>query len=144
MGKINVGRVIAGGLVAGLIINIVESVMNFTVLADLMRDLNAKMGVGEPGGGAIAGYILLGFVLGFLVAWTYAAVRPRLGAGPATAAKAGLVVWLAACAVPTVSWHLMGAFGAHVTLIVLAYTLVEMVVAALAAGVIYKEHGPAM
>jgi len=143
MSSMNVGRVIGGGLVAGIIINVVESVMNLTVLADAMGDLYGKMGIGEPGGAAIGGFMVLGFVLGLLVAWTYAAVRPRLGAGPGTAIVAGLAVWTGTSVVPIVGWLLMGMFPVSLGLVFLGYTLVELVVGALVAGAIYKESGAA-
>ncbi len=37
--------------------------------------------------------VLATFALGIMAVWTYAAIRPRLGAGVGTAACAGLLVW---------------------------------------------------
>ena len=34
------------------------------------------------------------FALGVLAVWTYAAIRPRFGAGPKTAVCAGFAVWV--------------------------------------------------
>jgi hypothetical protein len=144
MAGMNVGRVIAGGIAAGIVINVVEGIMNTVVLGDAMRDMYAKMGVQEPAGSAIVVYMVLAFVLGFVVAWVYAAVRPRLGAGPRTAAIAGIVVWLTAGLVPVVGWYIMGMLTTWLLFVFLGYTLVELVAGALVAGVIYQEHGPAM
>lgn len=144
MTRMNVGRVVAGGIAAGIVINVVESIMNLAVLGEAMQEMYASMGVPEPGGSAIAGYIVLAFVLGFLLAWLYAAVRPRLGAGPRTAAIVGCVVWVAAGVVPTVGWYLMGGLGTWLLAMFLGYTLVEFVAGALVAAFIYREHGPAM
>jgi hypothetical protein len=140
----NVGRVITGGIAAGILINVVESIMNVAVLGDAMRDMYARMGVPEPGGGALVGYIVLGFVLGFALAWLYAAVRPRLGAGPRTAVIAGLFVWVAASLVPVVGWFLMGMADTGMLFVMLGYTLVEFVAGGLVAGAIYREHAPPM
>jgi hypothetical protein len=140
----NVGRVIAGGIATGIVINVVEGIMNMAVLGDAMRDMYARMGVPQPGGGAVVGFIVLGFVLGFALAWLYAAVRPRLGAGPRTAVIAGLFVWVAAGVVPVIGWFLMGMLGTGLLFVFLGYTLVEFVAGGLVAGAIYKEHGPAM
>jgi hypothetical protein len=142
MAGINAGRVIGGGLVAGLIINVVESIMNAVVLADDMMDVYAKIGVGEPGGGAIAGFLVLGFVLGFLIAWTYAAVRPRFGPGPRTAIMVAVAVWVAACLVPITGWMLLGAYPTGLGSIGLVYGFVEFLLAALAAGALYQEALP--
>lgn len=144
MAGMNVGRVIAGGIAAGVVINVVEGIMNTVVLGDAMRDMYAKMGVSEPAGSALVVYMVLAFVLGFVVAWLYAAVRPRLGAGPRTAALTGVVVWLAAGVVPVVGWYVMGMLTTGLLFVFLGYTLVELVAGALVAGVVYKEHGPAM
>ena len=38
-------------------------------------------------------FVLIDLLLGLLIVWVYAAVRPRLGPGPATAMKAALVVF---------------------------------------------------
>jgi hypothetical protein len=139
MAAINTGRVIVGGLVAGLIINVVEFVMNGIVLAGDMQALYAKMGVVEPGSGAMVGFVLVGFVLGLLLAWLYAAVRPRLGAGPKTAAVAALVLWLGAGLVPIAGWMLMGIYPMRLGIIGLVYSLVEFLIAGQAAGAMYQE-----
>jgi len=140
----NAGRVVAGGIAAGVVINVVEGIMNVAVLGDAMREMYATMGFPEPGAGALAGYMVLAFVLGFLLAWLYAAVRPRLGPGPGTAVIVGCAVWVAAGVVPIVGWYLMGAIGTGLLFVFLGYTLVEFVAGALVAGFTYREHGPAM
>jgi len=141
MAGINMGRVIVGGLIAGVIVNAVEFIMNIVVLADDMRAWYAELGIAEPGGTAIGGFVVLGFVLGLLLAWTYAAIRPRFGPGPATAIKAGLAVWIGACAVPVVGWMLMDmGIPTRVGIIMLAYPLVELVLGAWAAAALYREE----
>lgn len=143
MGAINAGRVIGGGLAAGLVINLVEFIMNMFVLADDWSVVYERMGVPEPGGSAVAGFVILGFVLGLLIAWVYAAIRPRFGAGPGTAVKAGLAVWVGAVVVPIVGWLLMGSVPTNLGIISLIYGLVEIVLGALVAGRMYQEGGGA-
>jgi hypothetical protein len=145
MAAINTGRVIVGGLVAGLIINVVEFVMNMFVLAGDMKAVYENMGIAEPGGAAIGVYVVLAFVLGLLLAWLYAAIRPRFGAGPKTAAIAALALWLGAALVPTVGWVMMGTYPGRLAIIGLVYGFVEYLIGALAAGAIYREGAaPAM
>jgi hypothetical protein len=145
MSAINTGRMIGGGLLAGLIINVVEFIMNMFVIADDWKEVYASMGLAEPGGSAIIGYVVLAFILGLLIAWVYAAIRPRFGAGPGTAFKAGLAVWVGACFFPSVGWALMGGIPINLVIITLVYTLVEVVLGALAAGAVYHEGtAPAM
>ncbi|HTG13743.1 MAG TPA: hypothetical protein VK747_00595, partial [Blastocatellia bacterium] len=93
MGKINMGRVILGGLLAGLIINIGESVLNGMILAKDLEDVMRSLNKPAITGSAIAVFVVLGFVLGIIIVWIYAAIRPRFGPGPKTALCAGLTVW---------------------------------------------------
>ncbi len=145
MAAINTGRMIGGGLLAGLIINIVEMIMNMFVIADDWTVVYERMGMTEPAGAAIGEYIVLAFVLGLLISWVYAAIRPRFGAGPGTAVKAGIAVWVGACFFPTVGWMIMGGVPTNLAIITLGYTFVEVVAGALAAGAVYQEAGaPAM
>ncbi|HJS73658.1 MAG TPA: hypothetical protein VJ921_05180 [Vicinamibacteria bacterium] len=97
MGKINTGRVILGGLVAGLAMNASEAFLHAGVLgadgAKLVEDwkrLGLEMDV-RPS--LLFWLIGITFVLGILAVWTYAAIRPRFGPGPKTALCAGLAVW---------------------------------------------------
>lgn len=93
MGRINWGRVVAGGLLAGVVLNLYDFVMNGVVLADQWNAAMAALGKGEMGGSMIAWFVLFDFLLGIFMVWLYAAIRPRFGAGPKTAAYAGLAVW---------------------------------------------------
>jgi hypothetical protein len=45
-------------------------------------------------GMAIATEVVSSFVVGFLLVWLYAAMRPRFGPGPKTAILAAVVVWI--------------------------------------------------
>src|SRR5437667_4515115 len=47
---------------------------------------------------AIGVFVIGGFVLGVLLVWLYAAIRPRFGPGPKTSLIAGLVLWFLAYA----------------------------------------------
>ena len=97
MGKINTGRVILGGLVAGLVMNASEAFLHAGVLgadgAKLLEEwkrLGLEMDVNES---LVFWLIGITFVLGILAVWLYAAIRPRFGPGPKTALCAGLAVW---------------------------------------------------
>ena len=82
---------ILGGLAAGLIINVIESVLNGVILAKDMEAAISALGR-QMGGGALAMFIAWGFLVGIFAVWLYAAIRPRYGAGPKTAACAGAAV----------------------------------------------------
>lgn len=139
MGGINTGRVVLGGLLAGLVFNIGESILNAVVLADAMATLAQDHNMTEPGPAAIGVFVLLGFILGIVMVWLYAAVRPRLGPGPKTAAMIGVVVWFLAYVISTAGMVAMGMASANIAVLILVWGFVELVLSALAGGWAYKE-----
>lgn len=143
MAGINYGRVVIGGLVAGLVINVSEAILNGLILMDDYEAMSAQYGITEASW-AIAGYIISAFVLGLIVAWLYAAIRPRFGAGWKTGATAGAALWLAAYAVPGVWFGAMGmSLGGGLLILSLVWTLVEIILGGMVAGWLYQEGGAA-
>lgn len=139
MGKINMGRVILGGLLAGLIINVGEFVLNGVILEKdfeaVMRSLNKP----PVSGTAIAVFLVLGFVLGIIIVWIYAAIRPRFGAGPKTAVCAGLTAWALAYLYTSAGQAPIGIFPTRLLVIGTVWGLVELAIAAVAGAWLYKE-----
>ena len=140
MATINSGRLILGGIAAGVVVNVVEAIVNLSVLAGPMDELLASMNLEPIGGAAIAGFTVLAFCLGLLVVWTYAAIRPRYGAGPATALKAGLAVWAGFYLLGVGADWLTGTVTLNLFLITTAYTLPMMLAAGYVGGMVYKEE----
>src|SRR5882672_12348651 len=93
MGKINVGRVLLGGLVAGIVLNIGEYLLNDKVFGAQMKAEMARHNYPMPGGNAIVVAVVMTFVLGLVIVLGYAAIRPRFGAGPKTAIIAAVFAW---------------------------------------------------
>lgn len=93
MGKINMQKVLVGGLVAGFILNVIDYVQFGMVLKDQMAA--AMQAINKPAmtNAQIPYFVVLDFVAGIFLVWLYAAIRPRFGPGPATAAKAGIAGW---------------------------------------------------
>jgi MFS family permease len=138
MGKINGARVILGGLVAGLIINISESVLNGVVLAKDM-DAAVKALGREMGGTQLTMFITWGFLVGIFAVWLYAAIRPRYGAGPKTAIMAGLAVWCLGYLLAAVTPAALTLFPTNLMIIGLVVGLVEVILGTLAGAWIYSE-----
>jgi hypothetical protein len=95
---INTQKVLLGGIAAGVVMNVIDFVSNTYILGARMK---AESDAFKPGlsdqmmsGSAIAGYIVMDFVLGILLVWTYAAIRPRFGPGIKTAFYAALLFWV--------------------------------------------------
>jgi hypothetical protein len=140
MGRINVGRVILGGLLAGLIINVAESILNMAIMAESWELAMRELNVPPVSGGTIAVYMVVGFLLGIVAVWIYAAIRPRFGPGPKSAVLAGLIVWLLAYAWRLLDIGLTGLFDPGLLALPAAWGLVEVVVATLAGAWLYREE----
>jgi hypothetical protein len=141
MASINLGRVVAGGLVAGVVANAIDFVTNTYILASdwaafaPTRNLDPAALTSGP---VAATWILIDFIFGVLLVWAYAGMRPRFGAGPKTAIAAGLVVYLA----PTLvlfGFTQMGLMTMAMFMKGAVCALVSTLAASLAGAAVYKE-----
>ena len=139
MSRINLGRVVIGGLLAGLIVDISESILNGIVLA---QDLGAAMqALNRPpiDTQMIIWFVLLGFGLGIAAVWLYAAIRPRFGPGVTTAVISGLAVWFFAYLYAGITIGIMNLFPARVMVVSTLWGLPEIVIASIAGAWLYQE-----
>ncbi|MGH7752348.1 MAG: hypothetical protein ACREN5_06000 [Gemmatimonadales bacterium] len=139
MGKINWNRVLLGGLLAGVVLNVVDYVVYGVVLAE---DLNAALvALGKSGMdmSQIWWFVLLDFVYGIFLIWLYAAIRPRFGPGPRTAVIAGLAFWVLAGLLHALAEAPMGLLPVRIMVIGTAVALVVLPLAAVAGAKIYQE-----
>lgn len=142
MRSVNLGRVILGGLLAGILINVSEFVLNDVVLkADMDAGMKALGKTVPQSAGTIAVWTILAFAMGIGSVWLYAAIRPRYGAGVATAARAGVFMWLFASVVSTVVIVNMGLFPFNALSVV--WTLAQSILATILGAWLYKEEGTA-
>jgi hypothetical protein len=139
MAGINLKRVLLGGLAVGLVLNVSESILNMVVLAEANEAVLKNLNLPPISGGAIGFYVAWGFVQGVVTVWLYAAMRPRLGAGPRTALVAGLLVWLLAYVVPQLGNAFTHLAPWSLTLTYLAWVLVEAPLVALLGAWLYRE-----
>jgi hypothetical protein len=141
MGKICLSRAIAGGLLAGLVINVIEFLVNSLWLAKEWEAVMTAMG--KPPGNSpaqIVVFSLWGFVMGIVLVWLYAAIRPRFGAGPRTALTASLAVWILGYLLSMVPPLVLEIFPVRLGLISMAVGLVEIVVAGNLGARVYREN----
>jgi hypothetical protein len=142
MKSINWGRVILGGIVAGVVVNVSEFVLNEIVLKSQNEEAMKALGRTMPtGGGTMGVWIVLGFLTGIVAVWLYAAIRPRYGAGAATAVKAGVAIWILTNLFTGIVFLNLGLFPLNVLFFV--WTLVEGVVATVAGAWLYREDAAA-
>lgn len=139
MSRINMPRVILGGIAAGVVINIGETILNLVILAGDMAAAFARLNLPPIGNQAIAVFTIMGFVVGILTTWLYAAIRPRLGPGPKTALCAGSFVWFFAYFYSGLGMVVMGMFTTRLMAIAVAWGLVEILAAAVVGASVYKE-----
>jgi fructose-specific phosphotransferase system IIC component len=147
MGKISGWYVIAGGVLAALVLMAEQAFVNFRMLDPMWQEWwNNKeikdLMIAQAGlAGACKTMAVLDLCTGLVVAWLYAAVRPRLGAGLMTAIVTGLIVWalvLLQGYLPAMVW--CPKFRQVMPVCALG-DLVGYLVAASLAGWVYRERG---
>jgi hypothetical protein len=137
--SVNTGRVVLGGLLAGLVLNIGEFIFNDFIVGAQMKTWFAAHNFAEPTGKFVATAVGLTFVMGIVIVFTYALIRPRLGPGVNTAIVAGLLGWFAAYLYVGIINGVLFGFTLNMIGISLVWGLVEYVLAAIAGAWLYKE-----
>jgi hypothetical protein len=138
MGRINVKGVIVGGLVAGLVLNVIDFLVWGVWLKDDMAAMMQNTGKG-PIDNLIPLFVLLDFIFGIALVQLYAAIRPRFGAGPGTAVKAGLYVWVLVGLLHAIGEAPMGLMPQRLYVIGTVVALVAFPLAAVAGAKFYRE-----
>ena len=125
--RINWTRVILGGLLAGLIINICEFLVNGLLLgsewASAMTALNKSA---QTEIGATVAFWLWGFLIGLYALWLYVTIRPRFGPGPKTAVIAGIAVWVPGSLLAMIAPAALHIFRYRLIIIGIALAFVEI------------------
>jgi len=126
-------------VLAGLVLNVIDWVVYGKVLA---ADFNAALqalGKGPMTGSTIIWFVIFDFLFGIFLVWFYAAIRPRYGAGPRTAALAGFALWVLYGVIHTIGEAPMGFFPQKLYVIGLCVGLVEYVLAGVIGAKYYTE-----
>lgn len=140
----NTGKVVIGGLVAGLVFNIGDFVINSYLLAAENAEFLKRVGVDPAAMESLAGiapWIVIDFLFGFLVVWTYASIRPRFGPGVWTAIIAGLIPYLGATLV-LAGFTSMGVFPTSMFVTGSIASLVNTAIGSVAGAWVYTEQNP--
>lgn len=141
MAGINVGRVIGGGLVAGLVMNVIDGVANGAILGPRWAEESKRLGIDMSQAAqsqALAGWVTFDFLCGIVLVWLYASIRPRYGPGAKTAVIAGLALWLITH-LAFAAWVFTGLYSFGVVAASTLGGLVAGVAGALAGCALYKE-----
>lgn len=139
MGKINWARVLLGGLLAGVVVNVFEGVVGTFLMEEYKAALTALGKTMSESPALMAFFLAFGFVYGIFAVWLYAAIRPRYGAGPRTAVCAGFAVWFIGYLLPTFGYAAVGLFPNRLLAIGAVNGLVETILGTLVGAWLYKE-----
>jgi len=140
MDKINLGRVIFAGLVAGIVSDILGFLVDGILLAPRWASGMKALGHLDLSSNQWIWFNVLGLFGGIALIWLYAAIRPRFGAGPKTAVYAGVFYWIVGALFPNVSFMWIGGlFSHHLTAYTTFGALFEIVAGAVAGAALYKE-----
>jgi hypothetical protein len=139
--KINWTRAILGGLLAGLIINVVDFVVNGILLEKQWVDGMKRLGLSvDMGPLPMAVFWVAGFMIGLYALWLYVNLRVRYGPGPRTAVIAAVAVWVPACLISSMGPIALRLFSRRLMAIGVAASLVECVLGVLAGAALYKPR----
>jgi hypothetical protein len=141
MSGINLGRVISGGLLAGLVMNVVDAVTNGVILGARWEQESKRLGIDMSAGAqsqSLVGWVTFDFLCGITLVWLYAAIRPRYGPGPKTALIAGLAIWFITH-LAFAAWWFTGIYSSGVIAASTLGGLLAAVAGAFAGCVLYRE-----
>ncbi len=139
----NATRILLAGLAAGLILDGLDAVTNAVVFGPSWAAAYKALGLPAANAGIPIFWITFDLFAGVLIAWLYAAMRPRFGPGPRTAVYAALVEW--SLVHFTLYSHLVdGVFPASALVGTSVCELGSALVAGLVAGKLYSETSEAV
>lgn len=138
MNGINLGRVIIGGLAAGVLLNCVDAFVGLVLLPDEMAAMVTHLNLNPETANNPWPWVAVDFLYGITIVFAYAAMRPRFGAGPRTGVIAGLTLWFAISLI-IFGFHAMGIFGPTLYITNLIAQGVSAALAGMLGGWLYKE-----
>jgi hypothetical protein len=139
MNRINMGRVLIGGMLAGVIINIGEFILNGIIIGEEMNAAMAALNKPPIEPSMIVWFVVFSFGLGVMLVWVYAAIRPRFGAGLKTAICASTLVWGLAFLYPNLFFIIMDLFPRGMLVLATVWGLIEVAIAGIAGAWLYSE-----
>ena len=139
LNKINFGRVLLGGIVAGFVISGGELVLNGILLYDHIQADMKRMNLTPPGTGFGALAVGLTFIFGILVILLYAMIRSSFGPGPKTAIITALILWFCVYTYSGTINMILISVPPKIIVMILGWGLVEYPLGILVGAALYKE-----
>ena len=133
--RVNWARVVWSGLAAGLIVNAFEYGGHRVYLDDAWTAAFRALGKSPTGWST---FIPANFLVGILMVWLYARLRPRYGGGPKTALRSGLAVWVVFWVIPLMAIAPMDLFPNSLLATAIGLGLVDASLAVLLGAWLYQ------
>ena len=145
MGSMNRGRVIVGGLLAGVILVIIDFSFGAFLIGPYLAAhpgaMSAAMVASGNSAGGTVGAVVKDLLNGLAIVWCYAAIRPRFGAGPRTAMYAAVLAWSFVLAFLAVVYS-FGMMSIGFASIFGVMYLIQFLIAGFVGGMLYREEAP--
>jgi hypothetical protein len=144
MGKMNVPKIIIGGVVAGILCFIGDGIVHGVLLQERWAQIMAALGrktTEEPS--HMVYYAAYDLAKALLGVWLYAAIRPRFGPGPRTAVIAAVVTWALVIPIALLGLIPSAFFGRRFALLWSIEGLVVMLIAIVIGAWFYREDSAA-
>ena len=146
MGSVNWQKVIVGGLVAGIVLAVLDylawTYLLTSVAASTPGAISAAAGATMDSKRAMVGGAVSDILVGLAIVWCYAAIRPRYGAGAKTGMRAAVFVWIVG-GLAYVSFYFFRLMALEFFCEMAIVTLVEYLIVAYIGCRMYSEGGTA-
>ena len=141
MARINWGRLFLGSLIAAIIMFVTDGLIHETILKADWRALYTALRATEPEahGSSMVYFAIFELGRGFTAMMFYVTMRAFFGAGPKTAALAGIVGWIAFSLTGPVQFIPLGFFSNTLWLKVAVIHLIVSIIATVAGAALYKD-----
>lgn len=139
MSGINVQRWIMGGIAAGVLIFLLEGLGSYIYLDDMQAALSEHNIAMATDAMTVVLSVAVSLIAGLALMFFYAAARPRFGPGPKTAIMVAVALWAGGYLLSLIGYHMIGLFPDKMLAMWGVTGLVEMILAALWGGWIYRE-----
>jgi hypothetical protein len=142
MRKINYGRVLLGGIVAGVLMFMADGFIHGNLLEPHWMAAMKAAGRSvehEEHGSDMLYFAAFELLRGLAVAWLYSVMRTHYGPGPKTAICAGLAVWAIMFPIFFLQEIPLGFYSTTLLGLWTLYELIPSVVGGLIVGALYKD-----
>lgn len=139
MGGVNGGRLMAGGLAAGVLIWLMEGGLSLLYVEDMLTVLTSHGLSMEMSPTMIGLTVVVSLLTGLALVFFYALARPRLGPGPRTAVIVAIGLWTSGWLVALIGYHMIGLYPVRILVAWGLAGIVELTVASVLGAWVYRE-----